>query len=403
MQSGKAAMQAALALGRPARVPCAPHWWGSYKYEALGLDVRLAPWQDGAALAPVYAGFYERFRPDWLHLHIGTPRYFRDAEVSEPEGLGGDAVLRIDPHFRGLKKLDRYFASESGADERIVDFPDYLLGSRAERPRVDLGSRRSVEEYARRYLAMEAALIRELGYADHVVALAARFGQEALIAVHLPSTVCELFDPITGWAGFERGLIALREQPEGMRRLLELGYELQLEWARAYAQAGAHAFVISESYISPDIAGPRVYPDFLKGIHREYFAEIARMGLAPILDFWGDALPLLEDFAQIGAAALMVEESKKTFTLDIREIRERLDGRICLFGNLDSLGLLREGSPEEVRAEVRRQAEGAGGGFVVANGSPLALGTPEANVRALSEAAQGLPARSRADEAGGKR
>jgi uroporphyrinogen-III decarboxylase len=247
-----------------------------------------------------------------------------------------------------------------------------------------------VEEYVRRYLEMGAALIRELGYADHVEVLAKRFGQEALIAVHLPSAVCEIFDPTTGWAGFERGLVALREQPEGMRRLLELGYELQLEWARAYAAAGAHAFVISESYISPDIAGPQVYPQFLKAIHREYFAEIARLGLAPILDFWGDALPLLEDFTQINAAALMVEESKKTFTLDIREIRERLEGRICLFGNLDSLELLRQGSPGQVQAEVRRQAEGAGGGFVVANGSPIALGTPAVNVKVLIEAAREL-------------
>ena len=380
-------MLAALGRAEAERVPCAPHWWGAYKYEALGLDGRMAPWQDGAALAPVYVRFYEKFRPDWFHLHLGTPKYFRDAAVTEREGV---PYLRIDPRFRQLKKLDRYFAFGSDGDERIVDFPDYLLGSRADRPKVDLGSRRAVEDYCRRYIAMEAALIRELGYTDHVEAIAAKFGEEALIAVHLPSAVCEIFDPITGYTGFERGLIALREQPEGMRRLLELCYELELEWARAYAAAGAHAFVISESYISPDIVGPQAYPEFLKGIHRDFFAEIARLGLAPVLDFWGDALPLLEDFTEINAAALMVEESKKSFTLDIREIRERLGGRLCLFGNLDSLELLREGSPEQVRAEVLRQAAGAGGGFVVANGSPLAPGTPEANVHALIAAAREL-------------
>mgnify|MGYP001139556319 CR=1 FL=1 len=55
-----------------------------------------------------------------------------------------------------------------------------------------------------------------------------------------------------------------------MRRLLARCYEAQLEWARAYARAGAHAFVISESYISPDIAHPSIYRGYLAGVHREF-------------------------------------------------------------------------------------------------------------------------------------
>ena len=31
--------------------PAAPHWWGVYKYEALGLDYRTAAWQAGDRFA----------------------------------------------------------------------------------------------------------------------------------------------------------------------------------------------------------------------------------------------------------------------------------------------------------------------------------------------------------------
>ena len=374
--------------GRPAsRPPVALHWWGTWKYEALGLPFPGAAWRDGADLAGVYARFQEAFRPDWLHLHIGTPRWFRGAEIVE---RGGGPVLAIAPGMRGLKSGDRYLSVCSGADEDIVDFPDYLLGSRVCRPKVDLSSERSVDAYVERWVRMSAEEIAGLGYTDHVPPVVARFGGEALVAVHIPSAVCEIYDPNTGYTGFEPGLIAFHDHPDGMRRLLARCYEAQLEWARAYARAGAHAFVISESFISPDIAHPSIYRSYLAGVHRDYFAEIARMGLQPVCMFWGDVMPILEDLAGIGIRGLLVEETKKGFTLDIAAIFKILAGRVCLFGNVDSLELLRHGSPESIAAEVRRQAGGAGAGFVTANGSPVAPGTPVENVRALLAAGRAL-------------
>lgn len=375
----------ALACRPTARPPVALHWWGTWKYEALDLDLPGAAWRDGADLADVYARFQEEFRPDWLHLHIGTPRWFRGAEIHERNGR---PVLAVAPGMRGVKAGDRYFSVASGDDEDIVDFPDYLLGSRVGRPKVDLSNERSVDAYVDRYVRMGADEIAGLGYADHVPPLVARFGGEALVAVHIPSAVCEIFDPYTGYTGFEPGLVAFHDHPAGMRRLLARCYEAQLEWARAYAGAGAHAFVISESYISPDIAHPSIYRGYLAGVHREYFAEIARMGLQPICMFWGDVMPVLEDLAGIGIRGLLVEETKKGFTLDVATIRAALAGRVCVFGNVDSLELLRHGRAETVEAEVRRQAHGAGPGFVTANGSPVAPGTPVENVRALLRAAR---------------
>jgi hypothetical protein len=368
-----------------ARVPCAPHWWGVYKYEAQGLEPRRDAWKPGKELAKVYVDFYEKFRPDWFHLHIGTPVYFENSEIVERNGA---STLVIEPRHRGAKKEDKYFSSSSPDDEEIVDFPDYLLKSRSERPRVDLGSARTIDEYVRQYVFMEAALIEGLGYTDHVKRISGSHGNEAFIAVHIPSAVCEIFDPTTGYAGFEEGLLAFYDFPGGMLRLFEKCYEAQLEWAKAYAAAGAHAYVISECYVSPDIAGPDIYTRYLKAIHRDYFRDVDRLGLVPILNFWGDANPLLEDFTEINARALMVEESKKTFTLDIGKIRDRVGGRLCVFGNIDSITLLHDGRTDDVRAEVLRQSEGAGVGFIVANASPITPGTPERNVKAMIDAAR---------------
>jgi hypothetical protein len=355
-----------------------------WKYEALGLEFPRAAWRDGRELAEVYLKLYELLRPDWLHLHIGTPRWFRGSAIIA--GPDGRSRLAADPAMRPLKAEDRYLSVSSDSDEEITDFPDYLLGSRVRRPKVDLSSERSVDGYVDRYVRMSAEEITGLGYADHVPPVVGRFGDEALVAVHIPSAVCEIFDPSTGYTGFEAGLVAFHDQPAGMRRLLARCYEAQLEWARAYARAGAHAYVISESFISPDLADPSIYRSYLHGVHREHFAEITRMGLIPMVMFWGDVLPILDDLASINAKALLVEESKKGFDLDILRIRDQLAGRLCLFGNVDSITLLSQGAPEVIEQEVRRQAAGATSGFVSANGSPITPGTPVENVRALVRA-----------------
>ena len=112
------------------------------------------------------------------------------------------------------------------------------------------------------------------------------------LAVHIPSAICEIFDPTTGYLGFEEGLMSFYDYPEGMKYLLEKCYEEQLEWAKAFAEAGAHSFIISESYISPDLANPEIYRNFMKPVHARYFQGIKNYGLIPICMFWGDVLPL---------------------------------------------------------------------------------------------------------------
>jgi len=298
--------------------------------------------------------------------------------------------VSVDPSMKQLKKEDKYFSVFNSGDEEIIDFPDYLLASRCMRPKVNVTDLKAVDEYVKKYIFMSADEIIALGYTDHIPPLVNIYGDAVFTAVHIPSAVCEIFDPNTGYLGFENGLTAMVEHPEGMKRLLVKCYEAQLEWAKAYAKAGAHGYIISESYLSADIAGPERYPEFMKDIHAAYFGEIARYGLTPMCMFWGDVNPHIAEYADIGINGLLVEESKKGFRIDVRSIWEKIGRRVCVFGNLDTITLLRKGNPERIRAEVERQASGLGAGFVTANGSPVAPGTPEINVRAFIEAVRAM-------------
>ncbi len=82
--------------------------------------------------------------------------------------------------------------------------------------------------------------------------------------------------------------------------------------------------------------------------------------------------------------ALSLEESKKGFTIDIAEVAESVRGRCALLGNLDAIRLLPEGSEQELRAEIARQAAAGrrnGGRFVMSLGSPVTPGTSPERVR----------------------
>ncbi|MCU0522779.1 MAG: uroporphyrinogen decarboxylase family protein, partial [Anaerolineae bacterium] len=118
-----------------------------------------------------------------------------------------------------------------------------------------------------------------------------------------------------------------------------------------------------------------------------FFEQISRLGLVPMVYFCGDVRPLVPLIRDSGARGLLIEDNRKTFAFDVVEIVKALQGKVCLFGNIDTTDLLLRGRPSEVEMAVRRQLEAAAyGPFVVANGSPLAPGTPPENVQAMIDA-----------------
>ena len=380
MDSSRELMTNCLNFKRISRLPVSLHWWGIYKYESAGLDFKRDAWQEGSKISEVYIKFYEKFSPDWFHLHIGTPKYFKDSEIVKKDGRN---MLSIADRYRGLKKEDKYFSCGSGLDEEIMDFPDYLLSSRAKKPKADLSSKKKIDDYVDKYIHLTSKEITELGYTDHLGEIHKKYNKDAFLAVHIPSAICEIFDPTTGYMGFEEGLLAFHDYPEGMQYFLERCYIEQLEWARAYADNGADAFIISESYISPDLASPDIYRRFMKHIHKDYFKEISGYGIEPLCMFWGNINPLIDDYCDVNLKGMLIEESKKGFELDVVKIRRKTEGKVCLFGNLDSLNLLNSGSHENIRSEALRQSDGLDTGFIISNGSPITPGTPAENVKAL--------------------
>ncbi|NPV07987.1 MAG: hypothetical protein HPY83_08500 [Anaerolineae bacterium] len=364
----KQRLLAVLSGSRPDVVPAAPHWWGNYKFEVAGKDYMLDRWGDGASMVPVYTRFYERFRPDWFHLSGGYPRRRKGHPSRE---------------YRGIREGERLYlvAPDGSRDEILAD--ESLASEHRGRPWDDgLTIPQAIDRLLENRDPPTAEDLIEAGYTDHAAEIVRRYGDEAFVCVNVGAPGIQTL------GSYERSLMALHDYPEGVKRLVQIRYREALEWAKAFAAVGVHGWLISEDMAAADTMSPRMYEEILYPADCWFFAQVEELGLVPMVYFCGDVNPLVPLIRESGVKALLVEDSRKTFSLDVVKIARELEGKVCLFGNVDTTGLMLRGSPNQVRAAVRHQLAAAEEGpFVVANGSPLAPGTPPENVDALIEAA----------------
>lgn len=362
----KERMLAALNCEEPDIVPVAPHWWGVYKFELYGRDPRWAWYAlDGHQLAQIDMYFYESFKPDWFHLDEGVPRSGRDYKIEEVNG-----------EFFLVHKLtgERYRIKANQSLEPVEK------KSTSKKRKIALETKDDADSIVEMSFPKCEDLI-ERGYTDHVQEIVKRYGNDVLIAVNVGGPSGVIYTP-----GFTQGLVMLYRKPNIMKYLIQRAYEAHLEIAEAYATAGCHAWIISEDRIGADIIPPRFYEEFFFEPEKRYFNKIRELGMIPILYFCGNVMPLLKYIRNLGVDGLMVEESRKNFSIDIINVKEALDGRVCVFGNLDTVNVLWRGDENSIVREVRKQLLAAvGGGFVASNGSPIAPGTPIRNIKTFIE------------------
>ena len=103
----------------------------------------------------------------------------------------------------------------------------------------------------------------------------------------------------------------------------------------------------------------------------------------------GAAEGILQDLIDLGVDACMTAQGSAGGRDEARRLKARYGRQLTLWGGVDAGGVLSSGTPEEVKAEVRRRVEdlAPGGGFVLAPVSHIGARTKPENIIALYEAA----------------
>jgi uroporphyrinogen decarboxylase len=134
-----------------------------------------------------------------------------------------------------------------------------------------------------------------------------------------------------------------------------------------------------------------MYRSLLKPVHADVIAAIKRRApnVKVMYHTCGAVRRFLPDLADIGVDILNPIQVAARGMLPA-EIKAEFGDRLCFLGGVDSQHLLREGTPEQVRAEVRQRLRelGPGGGYVLAPSHNIGDDVPLENVLAFFDAAR---------------
>jgi len=187
-------------------------------------------------------------------------------------------------------------------------------------------------------------------------------------------------------------LMKLIDDPALIDELSKRVLDQQIERIRACCALGGDAFYIDDAMCYADVISVEHYERFSLPYLKQMVAEIHRHNHKAILIYFGGVMDRLEQIASSGTDGLSVEATMKNYINDIDKIATTIGQKISLFGNIDPVGVLQNGSDEDLKREIKRQAEAGKKcrGFIMSTGSPITPSTPLARVQKFLEIGRGV-------------
>jgi hypothetical protein len=195
-----------------------------------------------------------------------------------------------------------------------------------------------------------------------------------------------LFERHWSLRGMSDALVDFTTDPACVHRLyraLTDFYLLVIE--RARLELGADGILTSDDLGTQEALffRPEMFDEFFAPYYRELIVRTHELGMQFWLHSCGNIGPLLPALLDLG---LDVIHPVQRFAVDERLAAARCAGRICVWAGIDVQRILPFGTPEEVRAEVRRVVrhwQRPEGRLMLTAGNMLHEDCPSGNIAAL--------------------
>ncbi len=190
--------------------------------------------------------------------------------------------------------------------------------------------------------------------------------------------------------GMENILTDYYEHPAEVHRLHDALCSLYERWIRRAArELRPDGFWTSDDlgHQTQPMMRPKLFREFLKPYYRRIAETCHDCGLHFWLHSCGNNTPLLPDLIDAG---LDVFHPVQKHTMREREVAEAFGDRLTFLAGFDVQHTLPEGTPDEVRAEVRALMDTfdrPDGGMLIAAGNGIVSGTPFENIEAFLDEA----------------
>jgi uroporphyrinogen-III decarboxylase len=197
-----------------------------------------------------------------------------------------------------------------------------------------------------------------------------------VVAARGPLTIASFFRGVTEL------MMDIVDHPDRTLRLLDLTTDLAIGWLKAQIE------VLGEG-----VEGILVLDDLVGFIGRPHYERFAHPFLRRICDaFPAEWVKVFHNDACVKACLERLPEAgfdvlNWGVEPDMAATAARLDGRMCLMGNVPPLDVGVRGTPEEAAASARDALRAAGDHpMILSFGGATTIGTPPDNIRALARA-----------------
>lgn len=243
-------------------------------------------------------------------------------------------------------------------------------GSQATQPQIMEHLESSFDDFAVPGDILSRGRIPALLEAISLLAASQRDVQPVNMKVVGPLTLaCTLF-------GAERILLATIEEPDAVKRLLDVLAQFAIELSRAAIQAGADTITVADPAASGDLLSADQFVEFALPYEAQVFATVQ---VPTALHICGYTIDLMPHIGATGALAFSFEEK-----VEVKDAR-RLLGDVVSIGNVAPVRTLLNGGPDDVLREARKCF--ADGVDVLAPGCAVPPLTRLENLRAMAAAA----------------
>lgn len=358
-----------MSLGIPDRVPVMCQM--SIGHMLLNLDVSPVEfWWDAETFADGLVSLRDRYGFDGVlvSLHGHAPdwrsRVLRSRLTPEGEEVfwrNGSRTL----HSRD--ELPRYFPA--------IDTPNGL-----ERNRLPLRLE---------YIPVTQG-VRFMVDADHefdiLHVVRRKIGEE----ISLHGEVTSPFDYYLDYLGHQEGLLCLIDSPAKAKEILEHFTRLVRERAVRMCATGIDAMKVSSPYAGAGFISRGFYSEFVLPYEAEIARAVRSKGVHVYTHTCGAVGDRLDLMLSAGISGIECLDPPPLGNVDLSDAKSMLAGRAFIKGNIDSVHVLLDRSPEEILADAKRRIEVGkiGGGFILSTACSIAPRVPPEHILLLREAVE---------------
>lgn len=368
--TSKERMMRALNLEKPDRVPVTVHQWQQYH-----LDTYMG------GVSPLEAFKATGMDASIQHFAFMGQFWVPDAEkdmASTPEWRHEVKVVKADPDDKVVHHTvvtpGGTLIYKTGANRATTWVTEYMIKHPEDIDLIDKYMpvpRLDHREIAALYDEVgDAGILRGFVWGDQ-----AGCWQHACCLMDAQELIMETFD-----------------HPEWVHRFLKILLKKKLKFIEE-SLAGAKFDIVETGggAASDTLISPQLHREFCLPYDRQLHDALHRVGQRVTYHTCGGMMFILDQILENGtdASETLSPPGMGGNITKPEKVREAFGGRIAMIGGMDQFNVLTSGTPDRIRAEVRRLFEGFGrdGGYIM-SASDHFFDTPPENLRVFAQAAR---------------